>query len=358
VVATPVALLDRHFRQDRRMIADQVNNWLGAFVSIGLACAGLGAMSLAIGRITGALAAAALYLVFSPQRLRFGFDRTRARALLRYGMPLAGSTMIVFAVTNLDQFVVGRLLGATTLGFYVLAGNLAAWPVTIFSKPVRSVAPAAFSRLQHDGTAMRAGFLSAATLLGAVTLPICLSIGGSAVPLIGFVYGARWLPAAPVLRWLALLAALTIFFELVYDYFVVLVRTRVVFTMQLVWLAALIPALIVGADTDGMVGVAAAEVAVAACAILPWYLHELKQVGIWRRALGARLRLPVAGAAVAGLAALGAGTVAPNYPLALAASGVAAVAVIAALAARMRAALSVLRPPSADPGSSAGHADG
>src|SRR3984893_4892376 len=355
VTATPVALLERHFRQDRKMIADQVNNWLGAAVSVGLAWAGLGAMSLALGRITGAVAACGLYVAFAPEPLRFGFDRARARALLRYGTPLAGSAIIVFAVTNVDQLVVGRMLGATALGFYVLAANLAAWPVTIFSRPVRSVAPATFSRLQHDRTAMRRGFLSAAALLGAVTLPVCLMISGSAVPLIGFAYGVRWLYAAQALVWLSLLAALRIFFELTYDYFVVLARTRVVFTVQLAWLVVLTPALVAAAHAGGIGVVSGAEVAVAACVILPWYLHELRRVGIRRRTLGARLWLPLTGAAVAGLAAAGAARVAPNYLTALAASGLASLAVIGLLIARMRKVFAMLRPLAGQqgPGSSA-----
>src|SRR5260370_229748 len=154
--ATPVALLERHFRQDRKMIPDQVNNWLGAAVSEGQAWSG---------------------------------------------------------------------------------------------------APAMFSGLQHDQTAMRRGFLSAAALLGAVTLPVCLMISGSAVPLIGFAYGVRWLYAAQALVWLSLLAALRIFFELTYDYFVVLARTRVVFTVQLAWLVVLIPALVAAAHAGGIGGV-------------------------------------------------------------------------------------------------------
>jgi O-antigen/teichoic acid export membrane protein len=343
LVCTPVGLLDRSFRQDRRMIADQVNSWLGALVSIGLAWAGLGAMSLAVGRIAGAVAAAALYIAFSPEPLRFGFDRARARALLRYGTPLAGSTVVVFAVANVDQLVVGRLLGATALGFYALALNLATWPVTMFSLPVRNVAPAAFARLQHDHEAMRTAFLSAAALLCAVALPVCLVIGGSATPLIRFAYGARWLPASGVLPWLSLLAALTIFFQLAYDYFVVLARTRVVFTVQLGWLLTLVPALIAGARLAGVVGVGAAEAAVAGGLILPWYLHELRGAGIRPRLLGSRLRLPLAGAAAAGLAAAGAARVLPSDLAALAVSGVAGLAVVGLLVFRMRATLVRLR---------------
>jgi PST family polysaccharide transporter len=344
LVCTPVGLLDRSFRQDRRMIADQVNGWLGALVSIGLAWAGLGAMSLAVGRIAGAVAAAVLYIAFSPEPLRFGFDRARARALLRYGTPLAGSTVVVFAVTNVDQLVVGHMLGATALGFYALALNLATWPVTMFSLPVRNVAPAAFARLQHDHEAMRTAFLSAAALLCAVALPVCLAIGGSATPLIMFAYGARWLPASRVLLWLSLLAALTIFFQLAYDYFVVLARTRVVFTVQLGWLLALLPALIAGARLGGIAGVGVAEAAVAGGVILPWYLHELRGAGIRRRVLGSRLRLPLAGAVAAGLAAAGAARVLPSDLAALAVSGVAGLAVVGLLVFRMRAALIRLRP--------------
>jgi O-antigen/teichoic acid export membrane protein len=343
LVCTPVGLLNRSFRQDRRMIADQVNGWLGALVSIGLAWAGLGAMSLAIGRIVGAVAAAVLYIAFSPEPLRFGFDRARARALLRYGTPLAGSTVVAFAVTNVDQFVVGRVLGATALGFYVLALNLATWPVSMFSMPVRNVAPAAFARLQHDHEAMRTAFLSAAALLCAVALPVCLVIGGSATPLIRFAYGARWLPASRVLLWLSLLAALTIFFQLAYDYFVVLARSRVVFTVQFGWLLALVPALIAGARFAGIVGVGVAEVAVAGGVILPWYLHELRGAGIRRRVLGSRLRLPLAGAAAAGLVAACVARVLASDLAALAVSGVAALAVVGLLVFRMRAALIRLR---------------
>jgi PST family polysaccharide transporter len=343
LVCTPVGLLDRSFRQDRRMIADQVNGWLGALVSIGLAWAGMGAMSLAVGRITGAVVAAVLYITFSPEPLRFGFDPASARELLRYGMPLAGSTVVVFAVTNVDQLVVGRVLGPTALGFYALALNLATWPVAMFSLPVRNVAPAAFARLQHDHEGMRAAFLSAAALLCAVATPACLAIGGSATPLIMFAYGARWLPASGVLLWLSLLAALTIFFQLAYDYFVVLARNRVVFTVQLGWLLALIPALITGARLAGITGVGVAEAAVAGGLILPWYLRELSRAGIGRRALGSRLGLPIAGAAAAGLAAASAARVLPSDLAALAASGGAGLAVIGLLVFRMRAALTRLR---------------
>lgn len=111
LVATPVAMLQREFRQGRKMIAEQVATWVSALTSIGCALGGLGAMSLAIGHVAGVLAGAVLFVAFAPQAVRLGFDRAKAAKLLRFGVPLAGSSIVVFAVGNIDKLIVGAVLG-------------------------------------------------------------------------------------------------------------------------------------------------------------------------------------------------------------------------------------------------------
>jgi O-antigen/teichoic acid export membrane protein len=346
---TPSALLQRNFRQGTKTIADQLNVWLGTGVTVALAWSGYGAMSLAVGRLVGCLAGAILLVVFAPESLRLGFDPARARALLRFGLPLAGSNLIALAVISVDQLVVGHVLGTAALGLYVLALNLANWPITMFSQPVGNVAPAVFSRLQHDRRVMSTTFMSAAGLLCAVALPVCLLIGGSATPLISFVYGTRWLPAAGPLIWLALLGAAQIFFLLAYDFFVVLARSRFLLTVQMAWLVALVPALVAGARLDGIVGAALAEAAVAVFGVLPCYLRELSKVGIRLGALGRHLWLPVAGAGFVGLVTVAARKAAPNDFTALAVSGLVAIGVVGLLIYRMRTVLALLRSSSAGP---------
>lgn len=303
IVATPAALMQREFMQRRRMWVDQINVWVGAGLSIALALAGLGALSLAIGRVVATILSAALFLIYSPQRIRFGFDRSKARQLLRFGLPLAGSSIIVFAVGYADQIVVGSMLGTTALGYYVLAFNLASWPVNMFSQPLRSVAPAAFSRLQHDQDAMQGSLRSVVGLLGALTLPICFLLAGAAAPIVAFVYGQQWLPAAAVLSWLAVLAAFRILFELAYDYLVVIGRSRGILIIQVVWLIFLIPGLVAGAAIDGLGGLAAVQVLIAAALIVPLYAWELHATGMSVSALGRRLWVPLIGGAIVGVGA-------------------------------------------------------
>lgn len=343
VVGVSAALLERHFLQGRKLIADQIHAWLSVTVSVGLAVAGFGAMSLAIGQVVGAAVSGALIVIFAPVRLSFGFDTTSARKLLRFGLPLAGSSIIVFLIANVDNLITGHLLGATALGFYVLAWNLASWPVNMFSLPVRSVAPALFSRLQNDRRAMRNGFVSIATLLGCVTLPVCFLISGSASPLINFIYGSKWAPAAHALMWLALLGALRILFELSYDYFVVLGRPRVVLMVQLAWLVCMIPALVAGAKLAGIRGVALGGVVVAAGVVLPWYLIELGRVGVRFRAIAGRLWLPLAVGLIVGVAAAAAARLVRNDFLADLLGGVAALGAIGLLGFTVRPVIADLR---------------
>jgi PST family polysaccharide transporter len=300
-------------------------------------------MSLAVGQLTGALAGAVLFICFEPRALRPGFDRSRARALLRFGLPLAGSSIVVFAATNVDKLIVGAVLGPVPLGLYVLAFNLSSWPATIFSLPVRAVAPALLARLQGDRQAMRVTFLSASGLLAAVTLPACVLLAAASDPLVRFLYGQVWAPAAPVLGWLALLGALRILFELVYDYFVVLANTRVVFTVQVLWLFALIPALYVGVRASGPVGAGAAQFAVALLVVLPMYLYELNRTGITPAALGSQLALPLVGAAAVAVAAVLATRTIPADLLVLVVAGLAALAAMALMVYRMRGVLATLR---------------
>jgi PST family polysaccharide transporter len=343
VVAVPAALMQRHFRQDHKTIADQVTNWLGALVSIGCALAGLGAVSLAIGQLTGTVAGGVIFVVLSPEPLRFGFDRAKARALFRFGLPLAGSSILVFAIANVDRLIVGTVLNATALGFYVLAFNLSNWPVAMFSQPVRAVAPAAFSRLQGDPATMRSTFVSTAGLLAAVTLPVCVLLSAAAQPLIHFVYGSSWARAADALAWLGLLGALRILFELVYDYFVVLGSSRVVFAVQVLWLGALVPALIAGASLGGIAGAALAQFLVALIVVLPIYLYELRGAGITPGRLSRRLAVPLAFAAGVGVVAAVVHRLISLDLLALAIAGTVTAATMGLLVYRMRAVIDTLR---------------
>ena len=343
LVAVPVALLQRNFRQDKRTVADLTTAIVSPLTSIACAVAGMGAMSLAVGTLAGSVVGAALFIWFAPEGLRFGFDRAIARKLLTFGLPLAGSSIVVFAAGNIDKMVVGAIFGVRSLGIYTNAFNLSNLPVSIFSTPMRAVAPAAFARLQHDKPRMNRAFLMSSGLLGAIALPACVLLATAPYPLIRIVYGTAWEASATVLPWLAALGALRIFFELIYDFFVVLANTRAVFTIQVVWLIALAPSIWVGSHFFGLPGAAAAQFATGLLVVLPLYLRELRRAGIRVRSIAASVAGPVAaGVVVAGLVLLIQVFVTNDWVV-LPLVGLVGMAAMAAVLYRMRATLKSLR---------------
>lgn len=336
LVATPAAMLQREFMQKQRAIADQTNAWLGAGVSLVLALAGMGAMSLAVGRLAGSIVSAGMLWRWSPAPYRFGWDRDVARRLVAFGAPLAVASIVVFASGYADQIIVGSQLGAEALGFYVLAFNLASWPVSIFSQPLRAVAPAAFAKLQHDGEAMVRNFLRVLRLLSVVAVPACLAISGAATPVITFLYGAKWLPAADILVFLAALAVARIWFELVYDYLVVLGRSGSVLVIQAIWFLAAVPAMLAGVALIGAPGAALGQLVVVVVVVLPCYLIVLRRAGVKTTAFVAAVIVPtLAGLALCCGCWLISRSVSPPI-LAAVAAGASALVVIVALAAWRR----------------------
>lgn len=300
IVASPAALLQREFQEKTRLGIDQANVWVGAVLSLALAMAGMGAMALAVGRVAGSVISAVMFLKASPLPYRFGLDRTLVGPLLRFGLPLAGTSIIFFAVGYADQLTAGILLGTTGLGFYVLAFNLSNWPASILAQPLRRVAPAAFSSLQDDPEKMNALLASIVTVLACAALPLMLFLAGSALSVIQLVYGDAWVPAAAILSWLVVAAISKMFCDLGYDYLVVLGRSGTVFGIQGGSLIVLIPALACGALLFGLPGLAAAQALVTAFVVLPCYAWQLRRTGVNLYFMARGLWLPVAAGLITG----------------------------------------------------------
>jgi O-antigen/teichoic acid export membrane protein len=134
-----------------------------------------------------------------------------------------------------------------------------------------------------------------------------------------------------VLRFLGLLAAVRLFFELAYDYLVVRGRSRALMVVQAVWLLALVPAVVAGARYFGLVGLAAAQVGVAALVVIPLYLLLLRGSNIRLGLLVRRLLLPLIAGSIVGVAALRLSDVVDSSFWSCAAAGTVALIVIAFL---------------------------
>jgi PST family polysaccharide transporter len=305
VAQVPGGFLTREFAQGRRMIIDGLNFVLGTSVTLLLAFAGWGAMSFAWGAVVGNLVTLVGCRLAAPGTLRYGWDPEQARALLRFGLPLAGASLLALAVVNVDTMVVGATLGNVSLGFYVLAFNISGWPVRIISEAARRISFAGFSRLADSPQALAQGFSRALGVVITGTVPLCVLLAGLAEPVIHLIYGSRWTPAAAALPWLMALGLIRIGSELAYDCLVAIGQRRSLFLVQGLWLVALLPVLLVAAHANGIVGVSQGHVLVAGGMVVPVFLIALRRGGIGLGRIARACAWPFFGGAVMAAIILG-----------------------------------------------------
>lgn len=328
----PYACLQRQFAQKKLFGIAAADFGISTLLTVVLVLAGWGVMGLAVARLVSQSATLVLQFALSGERVRFGFDKSVAPAVLSYGLPVAGANMLSWALLNVDNVVISRLAGPVALGFYFLAFNVSNWPMSALGQVVRSISIPAFARLAA-GREDR----SLAAVLGpvwAVCLLAGLLLAVLSRPVIELVYGARWLPAAAVLAWLGIFGSLRTLFDLAASYLLARGASTLTMLVQLVWIVGLVPAVLLGVATGDIAGVAAAHLIVAVLLVCPAYAVALHRCGADIRAILTRLWPPILAASAAGAAAVAAMTVAPGPLAGLLAGGLTGSTIYALLLAR------------------------
>ncbi|HUR05084.1 MAG TPA: oligosaccharide flippase family protein [Nonomuraea sp.] len=275
------AVMLRGFQQDKIAKANMAGIAVQVPVAITLAATGAGVYSFVIGAVANSLVSGVLVFYWARMPLRLGFDRAIARKLLGFGVPLAVSLAIEALVLNADAIIVGRLLGAATLGFYMIALNVSSWVPGLVGEALRHVTLPGFSRVAEERPeAFSARVQQIVPMLITLVLPVAVLFGVLAPLVVPFLYGERWLPAAQALSFLMALMVVRMLTALAFDILTSLGATRLVVWMNLSWAVVLLPALYTGARLDGIRGVAIAHAAVAVLIALPVTALQLRRSGV------------------------------------------------------------------------------
>jgi O-antigen/teichoic acid export membrane protein len=147
------------------------------------------------------------YLVV-PGRPRFRFDAGIAKELLCYGKYMTGLAIVVFLSNQLDNAMIGKLLGMESLGYYTVAYTLANIPSTNLSKIIARVYFPMFSKLQADPEQLRVEYSRGIYLVTSLVVPISVAIVVLAHEIIAVLYGNKWATAAVPLQVLAVFGCL------------------------------------------------------------------------------------------------------------------------------------------------------
>jgi PST family polysaccharide transporter len=178
-----------------------------------------------------------------------------------------GGDVITFMTRNVDNLLVGAILGPTTLGFYVVGYRLLSATQAVLVQVTRKMTFPVFSRLQEDPARMRRAYNRVTAAAAAVILPGYVALAIVAGELIVVLFGARWQQSGPVATVLLLVGPVVAVQALSIALLNAVGRPDVAFRFRLLTTVATVVGFVV-AVRFGIVAVAAAYV-VPAYLLLP-----------------------------------------------------------------------------------------
>lgn len=198
------AILQRQLKFRASAALESGGTILGIGLTLVLALIGFGPFSLAIGPVFAQVVVSVGYAILSPWKPDLSISWRSLRNLMRYSLPLVGSNISDYWGRNIDSLLVGRFLGAASLGYYSRAYNLMLLPLTQVTQSVGSAVSPALARMQDEPARAGEAYARSLRLISFLTITFMVGMAATAPALVDVLWGRQWQPSVPLLQVLAL----------------------------------------------------------------------------------------------------------------------------------------------------------
>lgn len=189
---TPSALMTRQLAFRSLQIREIAATVVGAGVALTVAVAGFGPWAIVANWVTFSATSTLLVWLLSDWRPHLLFSRNSLRDLGSFGLKIFGARVLSWSNLNIDNVLVGRFLGAATLGAYSLAYNVMYLPMARIGSPLQQVVSPVFARMQAEHDRLERAFLRSKQLSCALLIPGFLVTLVVAPDLVNVVFGEKW----------------------------------------------------------------------------------------------------------------------------------------------------------------------
>jgi len=193
VGTVPRALLGRSMSFDKMAIRTAVASVFGGAVCLCALWLGYGLWALALSQLALSFAATAGSLFAAQWRPRFSYDRRAIGELARFGGFSSATNLVT--LLNLDQILIGGLLGVFQLGLYGFSRRIFQILTDVLAGPLNSVSFSLLASLQADQVRRRDAFLFATFLSALLSFPAFAGLAAVAPDLVPLIFGQHWVNA-------------------------------------------------------------------------------------------------------------------------------------------------------------------
>lgn len=134
---------------------------------------------------------------------KFQFDRKVALEMFNFGKFIFLASALLFVKMNLDNLLVGKLLGITMLGLYSIAFNIANFCSDYFGNKVNRVFYPAYSKLGNNPQSLSSAFMKTLKFTSIVAFLFGAGVLAIGPEFLKLLYGDKWDGATTVLKIMA-----------------------------------------------------------------------------------------------------------------------------------------------------------
>jgi len=233
------------------------------FVTVTLALIFRTYWALVLGILVGRIVSVILSYLMHPFRPRFSL--AERQGLYSFSGWIFVNSLISAFAARLSHFLIGRLHGASALGLYTVAFEVADLPGTELSAPINRAAFPGYSRMRLQKGALETGFIDVLAMVAIIVIPAGVGIAIVADALVLTLFGAKWTGAIPIVQLLAISAMLGACTSGNYYVYLAQARTHIPPIIGVAHVGIFVLLLSTLFIDAGVVGVAKAELGAAVC---------------------------------------------------------------------------------------------
>lgn len=251
---------------------------IAATTTLVFAWLGFGYWALLIGSMLSALIRTATILRVRPCRLVWPRFST-LRKPLTFGWKISVAMVSLNSYQRLDDFVAGKMLGATALGFYGNAWELANVPIEKVASLVTTVIPSYFSAVQDQPAELRRYLRVLTEMIALATFPATVGLSLVAPEFVPVIFGHKWDGMTGPLQVLSFYAGFRSIVALLPKLLTAIGKVHYVMLNELASLVVLPVAFYIGSHR-GTTGIAWAWVFAYPIVAIPLYHKTLQSIGM------------------------------------------------------------------------------
>ena len=252
----PRAILMRDIRFKEQSIVDMCSTLAGGFVTLALALSGYGVWSLVFGNLVTSIVLAG-GLIYATRFFHTPIFFFRGIGdILSFGSWTTGAHLMWLFWSQIDVFIVGKLLGQQLLGFYSVGKHIAQLPQYKIQGILNQIAFPAYSKANRNAGNAEYYLEKQIRLTSLVSFPVFLGMSAVSPEIVTLVLGEKWLGAIIPLQILCLGVPMRTLEAAFHPYLMAMGQVRVMFMTMLGGLMVMVLAL-VGGGQWGLLGVCA-----------------------------------------------------------------------------------------------------